>query len=510
MQDSHHQHDFPLLPLPREDRGGAAREEDTPESLLTRGMETQLERFLDIFCFVQQFSCEPVSRDALPEKITLEAESFFGISLPYLADYAILIIANENNVLPEWYENPGVAGKSRLTFFAGNLSDLLAKHSEFLENRVYYPSENWTDIQTFLNSGKYTAGKLRAEPGFFARLDLTENARLLTFSMMRFDGNPGRGWLITGIQNPEILRHFLEKTAFHPAEKTHVLQRVRNLEKLSVEEMPEEAEPPEPPEAKVALKAEPEREFTQNTENTPNFSPLELYVRLSDSDSQCAKMEETLILSEKPECPSANTDEIRYIREEHLIPFNPEKFAREFHAFLAKRLQKKAKTRSNNRPKGRVSPCEFQRECRNEGLRLFFVHSHPQNTQRWREVTGDFSDLCESESETLNFEQNSPAMRAEDLWEMAETPAAVPETPRDQRPILPAETVFQGIPVTFRAVLGRKKYPLELILALKPGAILDFGPADAENLEIFVSDKCVAHAAQVVGETAVAVEIQDS
>lgn len=511
MSDFPRQPDFPLLPPPREDRAGTAREEDTPESQLTRGLETQLERFLDIFCFVQQFSCEPVTHEALPEKIALAEDSFFGISLPCCANYAILIVANENSVLPEWYENPGVAGKSRLTFLAGNLSDLLVRYSEIIENQSVCPQENWTDFQAFLNSEKYSAGKMRAEPGFFARLELTQNARLLAFSMMRFDGKPGRGWLLTGVKNPEILRFFQEKHPFRPAEKTYVLQRVRNLEKLSVEEMPEIEEDfaakNDLPVEKSAPATAPEPEIAQNTANIPNFQPLELYVRLSDGDSPGAKMDETLILGEKPECSSVNTDEIQYVREEHLIPFNPEKFAREFHTFLASRHEKRLQNRLACCPKmhfeTHIKTCNYRYTARDEAIRLFFAHAHPQLTQRWRNVTGDFSDLREHESKKSDCPPENTPLRAEDLWETAETA----ETPRHKQPVLPPETVLQQIPVTLRAVLGRKKLPVEAILALKPGVILDFGPANTQNMEIFVSDKDVARGEMLAVGTSVAVEI---
>lgn len=66
---------------------------------------------------------------------------------------------------------------------------------------------------------------------------------------------------------------------------------------------------------------------------------------------------------------------------------------------------------------------------------------------------------------------------------------------------------MKEIPVTVHAVLGRKKLPLEAILALKPGAVLNFGLADTQNLAIFVSDKCVAQGEMLAVGTAVAVEI---
>ncbi len=530
-----------------------ARDETSLESQLKRGLETQLERFLDIFCFIQQFSLNPVSAGDLAEKISLPGDSFFGLSLPFSGKFAFLVISNENNVLPEWYKNPGVAGKSRLTFFAGNLSDLLSKNTSFFEETSPFTDdmeaesmihengspEKTPDFSTFLHSDKYAGGKMRASLALFSRMKLAPGARLLSFSIMRFDGNPGRGWLITAVENPEILRDFLCGPAANTAEKTQRLKRVRELEVLSLTESEQQsAKITEPGEnaKELSVKDSPEEKFrsvgnekaekeqkSQETEQNSPDTRLEKNDRVSEDELRIAeqiigitdekkfstKTPDAFIFAEKPEYSSVNTDEIRYVREEFLLPFNEEKFRGAFREFLATRnecvreKQKNCDLRRMNHRNGIYSNKIF-RKARGTAFGIFSQNSHPKITQRWRDAR-PFLSFFEEKKAPITSPPG--AFRPENLLENADFEVRADIKCRADQPVLSPEKVLQGIPVTVRAVLGRKKFLLEAILGLEVGAILNFGHVNEADLELFVSDKCVARGGHVPGESAVAVEI---
>lgn len=612
---------FPFLPAAGET--GGKHTSESMETFFLRNLEVQLERFLDICCIIQNISFSTASEflasrfsqithtsQNFPEKKNEEifeknqmifSGSGFAMTFPCKNHANIFFVPDGSDMLPNWYKNPGVAGKSRLSLFANELSDLFLKtFSLFYEKSEDIPILGMpTDISFFGATKKYFAGRVIHLETLCRRLIFSGNPRVAALSLTRFDGSPGTVWLLTGVENPETLWHFTEAVSPSAASSGNFLKPVRGLEVISLMAVEENAifenlvlektiseqknitgeeitvfsddsvvnessinesviddsvmndsetddsaapspfsstETPDKNCEKISGAAS-ENAPPQNPETSPDSPPepspearipaLETLFSLYElsaggiSEENAGTAEESLrnfqeifILPETPEIAPINTEEMRHVEEDFLFPLPPEKFRQAFSDFLAPRKEtffsKNGHFRTLRLPSVFL---EVYRRRRMGTLRNRFQQAHPRITRPWQKSAFSLlpgQDFSEKNQSGITY-GGYWIFTAADLLESfsslnREHHAAEAEAvPQGMSP----EMVLQKIPVAIRVSPGRKTLPLDAILALKKGDILDFPHENASQVEIFAADRKIALGVPMVSQDYAAVEITE-
>lgn len=439
-------------------------------------LETCLEKFLDILAevektgdisipFPMRSSETPSQPLPCPEGL---AGAGFAITFPFRQAVGLFIIAHREDLLPDWYRHPGIAGKSRLFLLGTHLAQFF--------------SHDWEEKnRSFFDSSDYFAGAVEALEGIFPKITFSAESSLHSFQIRRWDGQSTNAWLIGPVSSVEmeLPPASITQLAIH---HTNLLKPVRPLE---------------------------------GTETSLFYAPFseELEEILSEPATEEVIEEKETPLPEKNDLLEVlpSQEELETLRQEleeelgKLTSFSP---SQQFRNFPALRHQR-----------------------RREQILIRIQYAHPAHTQAWRkQVENAWKTLKKRFSQSLSTRETQEkveetvlqekALPVEMLltetasggmlpetgdWEyctqdyppqaatvaLASPPEKMPDIPH--RPALPRPRIGEekvlGIPVTFSVVVARQKIPLQTFLQLRPGDILNFQQKMETPMEIFVEQQ---------------------
>ncbi|MDO4574925.1 MAG: FliM/FliN family flagellar motor switch protein [Planctomycetia bacterium] len=140
----------------------------------------------------------------------------FTLTFPSTQGIGVFVIADPERTLPQWYRNPGIAGRSRLFLLASQLGTFFSDG----------PCETSAE---FFSSLDYFAGGIAELTLLREKLDFNaENVR--AFRIHRDDGRAHSAWVLGPVASSETL-HQLADTDELPRPGSKTLKPLRSLEK---------------------------------------------------------------------------------------------------------------------------------------------------------------------------------------------------------------------------------------------------------------------------------------
>ncbi|MDO4584531.1 MAG: FliM/FliN family flagellar motor C-terminal domain-containing protein [Planctomycetia bacterium] len=429
-------------------------------------LEICLEKFLDILVEVEKTESPSISDFSQKSLQPGGMGGGVAITFPFPQGVGLFLIAHREDLLPDWYQRPGVAGKSRLFLFANHLAQ-------------YFSAGIDEKNRSFFDSADYFAGSVAAMEEIFEKLPFSSETSILPFQLRRWDGQSTYAWLMGPFSHIEIpsqtspLLHLASRHA-------NILKPVRPLEGKE-----------------TSLFYAP---FSQEWE--------EIFDE-SQTEEKAISPPEKLPEKEETEVP-AETLEQRPSVEDW------ESLRRELESEIHDLTVFSYSWRFRNFP-------TLHHQQREEQIRIRIQYAHPAHTQVWRkrvemlwETLGKtFSQRLPEremgeEEELLQEIIEPPEILEEVVWEysmphyspevatttMVTPPEKMPEVPHSPVSHSPApprprmsETQVLQIPVTFSVVVARQKMALRTFLQLRPGDILNFDQKIDSPMAFFVEQQ---------------------
>ncbi|MDO4550982.1 MAG: FliM/FliN family flagellar motor switch protein [Planctomycetia bacterium] len=515
---------------------------EDPQFLLLRTLETRLERFLDIYCLIQKMDVFPASEFFLSKKSeNLEhfglSDKGFLITFPFSGKTNILIIPEKKESLPSWYRNPGVAGKSRLSLFAQELSDIFPKFSAIFnldkESQVLPLYGFPLNIIHFLESEKYFAGRILQMETLCRRLVFVGDPKIAVFTMTRFDGSLSTACLVTAVENPEILKIFADHDEKSPVLSEIPLKPVRALETVSVISDSiisdiSKNEKSHPDDTGVIFSGEslskenslkecsseilPEEEeyVLPIIENiiSPEILAEEVFLEGKKEISS-----EIFLLSETPDVLAVNTEELIILEEENLFPFQQEKFQREFSEFLlTRKIWNREAVKNgfskNSRPQKKSAFLSFYKQ-RKKYIQEYMRNISYSRPLLWWEHAVSFlegSVIRDTADKTEGVKYSAEDMFEAPFFVKDDVPKE--SAGQESAKKISSEVVLRNIPVFLQVLLGKKRMTVTEILNLREGSILNFENPGVTG-SVCISDTKIAQGKFLFYEDYVAVEVSE-
>lgn len=410
-------------------------------------LETCLEKFLDILAEVEKMERLPATNfpDSCPEGLAGEG---FAITFPFHQAVGLLLMAHREDLLPNWYRHPGIAGKSRLFLFANHLSHFFSLESE--ENN-----------RTFFDSANYFAGSVRSLEKIFKNLPFSSESAILPFQLRRWDGQSTTAWLMGPFSHVNI-----ESTVPPLSQVTrhvHALKPVRKLEG-----------------SETSLFYAPFSEELEEILQSPSTEEEEM---------ACPEREENPVETPPPqeEVSGLWEEAIQEIRL--LAPFPPAWRFRHFPTLRHQRREEQILVRVRYAHPAHTQIWRKRVNAVWETLLADFSQSLAKKEWMAEEVWEETTLPLEMFSEMGKWEYCTPHYSPRCVTAVvAAPPEKMPEMPprlAKPRPRIEEENVMR-IPVTFSVVVARRKIPLQTFLQLRPGDILNFNQKIDAPMEIFV------------------------
>ena len=282
-----------LIPPTRE-----VRLESVHTSPFLLGLATALEKFLDILGESFELSPEKGAANFELKRPKTFQGAGFGVTFPFCGGLGVFLIAERGGILPGWFANPGIAGKSRIFLLANELERLFAPENgsleaaaalagpalqeietlrqtqpEFQPQNVFqaeceFPPEaggqpetaasqkdscqegpNPTDSvvsvpksavppRSFYETHQFFYGRIETLEKLFAALPLEDVTDFRSFSIRKFDGREGSAWMLGPLSSPDV---FYANTQNVPQTlpQAGILKPVRSLEAVTIESLPE-------------------------------------------------------------------------------------------------------------------------------------------------------------------------------------------------------------------------------------------------------------------------------
>ncbi len=237
--------------------GGEARLDSVRTSPFLSKLGNVLEKYLDIIGETYEFSPErpdgKATSFALKRPRTFEGDGM-AVTFPFRAGVGIFLISVRGGILPDWFANPGIAGRSRLFLLASELEQIFGtdwekepisepeddsspKTSEELPGEIssLKPSQKTVStVGTFYATADFFYGSVSVLESLFNGLAEEELTEFRAFSIRKFDGREGYAWMLGPTRTAEILRKNAVAETF-PTRTIGTLRPVRSLESVVVD-----------------------------------------------------------------------------------------------------------------------------------------------------------------------------------------------------------------------------------------------------------------------------------
>ncbi|MDO4569917.1 MAG: FliM/FliN family flagellar motor switch protein [Planctomycetia bacterium] len=431
---------------------------DIPHTVLNDGRREELravggglEKFLDIYGEIVEIS-PPTPNEQPPQCPKAFWGPGFALTFPYGEKSGLFVAAEHGEILPPWYLNPGIAGKSRLFLLSQTFAAIFASPAAL-------DAENERAECAFYKTASYFAGRVASLVDVFNALDWGKETIVQSLIISRFDGRKGNAWIFTPIMNPSVLYEFAQNDPAPLVLDVSHLKPVRNLEPWEVEKIEK---------VENTQKEECAREVveTLGTQET-----------IETQETQAAVRTQEKILEEPIVC----VPDFSWIREKR-------------GAMLGK---------FSNRARDLRVLSDFGekfRRARQKKIESHIFYAHPRNSQTWRRVGAQLEEKWLIDAQTLAQQNEHLPYQAEDLVESEVMESIAPQEileetcPRQatKQPI-PQENLLH-LPLTLSVACGVRKIPLRALLALEVGSVLNLGTPCSATLPIFLNETPVGNA----------------
>ncbi|MDO4630358.1 MAG: hypothetical protein Q4C70_14360, partial [Planctomycetia bacterium] len=273
--------------------GGEVRLDSVRTSPFLSKLGNILEKYLDIIGETYEFSPErpdgKATNFALKRPRTFEGDGM-AVTFPFRAGVGIFLISVRGGILPDWFTNPGIAGRSRLFLLASELEQIFGtdwdKESVTEPEEPFSPdmleeiatqNDSETNVQknahdnghnnslndnqnqdlndtqgltrklslkpaqkivstagTFYATTDFFYGPVSALETFFNGLAEEELTEFRAFSIRKFDGREGYAWMLGPTRTAEILRKNVPVETL-PTRTLSTLRPVRSLESVIID-----------------------------------------------------------------------------------------------------------------------------------------------------------------------------------------------------------------------------------------------------------------------------------
>ncbi len=244
--------------------GGEVRLDSVRTSPFLSKLGSVLEKYLDIIGETYEFS--PERPDGKATNFTLKRPRTFAgdgmaVTFPFHAGVGIFLISVRGGILPDWFMNPGIAGRSRLFLLASELEQIFAtdwekepvtESEETLSPEVLeeIATQNLTQklfqkpspktvstTGTFYATADFFYGPVSDLETLFEGLAEEELTEFRAFSIRKFDGREGSAWMLGPTGTTEILRKNVPAETL-PTRTLGTLRPVRSLESVIIDTPP--------------------------------------------------------------------------------------------------------------------------------------------------------------------------------------------------------------------------------------------------------------------------------